>query len=216
MAHAFIHLTNNFVPNADVRLRLAIVGAPGSGKSTLAAGLLYFSKLFFFRTDAVPEVAKWHYYKGSDFKAPDFEIKKFWEQKELEEIYPDELNILICEAPLIMSAIYSSYYLGDDSPVAQELFQLADKHKDRYTHYILSRKLVRFEEFGRNESQEQADSLHHKTVETLERLGLNYIVVNRYDDHIPLQILSMVGAVSPEREVEKGKGLAFEAPHLDV
>lgn len=217
MAHAFIHLTNGFVPNPDIRLRLAIVGAPGSGKSTLAAGLLYFSKLFFFRSDAVPEVAKWHYYKGTDFSAPDFEMKKFNEQKELEEIYPDKLNILICEAPLIMSAIYSSFYLGDDSPVSREMFKLADEYKDRYTHFILSRKLVKFEEFGRNENQEQADRLHHTTVNILERLNLNYIVVNRYDEHIPLQILSMVGAVSPEgQRAQLGRRQLSHEPQLDV
>lgn len=195
MYNSFSHLTNGYQPNKDVRLNLAILGSPGSGKSTLASGLLYFSKLFFFKSDSVPEVAKWHYYKGTDFSQPGFELQKFNEQKDLEDIYPDSLEVLICEAPLIISAVYSAYYQGDDSPGAMEMFRLAEAHKDRYTHFILSRKLAKFEDYGRNESERQAEELHQKTIEILERLKLNYTVVNRYDDHIPLQILSMVGAI---------------------
>jgi nicotinamide riboside kinase len=198
MENSFYHLTNGYKPNAGTKLRLAILGAPGSGKSTLSAGLLYFCKLFFFKVDLVPEVAKWHYYRGTDFTAKDFEIKKFQEQKDLEDIYPQELDVMICEAPLVISAIYAAYYLGDDSPVTQKLLELADFHKDRYTHFLLSRKLVKFESFGRNEDEIQADQLHQKTIEVLEKLKLNYIVINRYDDHIPLQILSMVGAIHKE------------------
>jgi nicotinamide riboside kinase len=196
MEHSFYHLTNGHGPNENVKLRLAILGSPGSGKSTLSAGLLYFCKLFFFKVDSVPEVAKWHYYRGTDFTDKNFEMKKFQEQKELEDIYPPELDILICEAPLVISAIYSSFYLGDQHQISKELFELADFHKDRYTHYLLSRKLVKFESFGRNEDEEQAEGLHQRTIEILERLKLNYIVINRYDEHIPLQILSMVGAIS--------------------
>lgn len=171
------------------------MGAPGSGKSTLSAGLLYFSKLFSFRVDSVPEVAKWHIYKGSDFKDPQFEYRKYDEQKELEDIFPQELEVVISEAPLIISAVYSSFYMGDDHPVAQEMYRRAVQEKERYTHFILSRKLIRFESFGRNETEEQSEGLHLKTIQILEKLGLNYIVVNRYDQHIPLQILEMVGAI---------------------
>jgi nicotinamide riboside kinase len=192
---SFDHLTGGYVRNESVHLRLAIVGSPGSGKSTLAAGLLYFSKLFLFKVDAVPEVAKWHYYKGSDFSDPSFEIKKYDEQMALEDIYPKALEILICEAPLIISAVYASFYLGDKHAVATELFQRALKDKSRYSHFIVSRKLIRFEAFGRNENEDQAEKLHFKTIEILERLGINYTIINRYDEHIPLQVLSMTGAI---------------------
>src|SRR5689334_16382645 len=103
---SFSHLTEGYKRNPSVNLRIALMGSPGSGKSTLSSGLLYFSKLFLFKVDAVPEVAKWHYYKGTDFSQPEFELKKYDEQKALEDIYPKELEILICEAPLIISAVY--------------------------------------------------------------------------------------------------------------
>ncbi|MCB0394605.1 MAG: hypothetical protein KDD25_08595, partial [Bdellovibrionales bacterium] len=158
-------------------------------------GLLYFSKLFLFKVDLVPEVAKWHYYKGSDFTDPNFEIKKYEEQKALEDIYPEKLEILICEAPLIISAVYAAHYLGDEHPVSAELFNHAIAEKERYSHFIVSRKLVKFEEFGRNENEQQSELLHLKTLQILERLGLNYVVINRFDQHIPLQVLSMFGAI---------------------
>ena len=71
------HLLNDYSRQDEVNLRLAILGAPGSGKSTLSSGLLYFCKLFLFKADAVPEVAKWDYYKGVDFTAEDYEYRKF-------------------------------------------------------------------------------------------------------------------------------------------
>jgi hypothetical protein len=200
---SFVHLTGGYVANATEPLRLAILGAPGSGKSTLASGLLYFCKLFSFRVDSVPEVAKWHFYKGTDFSPPEFELRKFREQKELEDIYPREFDVLICEAPLIISAVYSAFYHGDKSEVARTLFDLAMKETKRYSHYLVSRKLTRFEIFGRNENEKQAEELHFKTLEILERLELNYTIINRYDDHIPLQILSMIGAIRKDDDARK-------------
>ncbi len=199
MTRNFSHLTNGYSRNLNVNLRIAILGAPGSGKSTLSSGLLYFSKLFLFNADAVPEVAKWDYYKGVDFTAPNYEMEKFETQKGLEDIYPKDIEITICEAPLIISAIYAAYYQGDESPMALKMFELAQEHKHRYTHFLISRKLVKFEEFGRNETEKQSNEIHLKTMEILERLEINYTVVNRYDEHIPIQILSMVGAVFHQR-----------------
>jgi ABC-type dipeptide/oligopeptide/nickel transport system ATPase subunit len=206
---SFDHLLEGYTRNPDVRLRLAVMGAPGSGKSTVSAGLLYFAKLFFFKVDMVPEVAKWHIYKKSDFSAPDFELKKFQEQWELENLYPRELEILICEAPLPISAVYSAYYLGEDHSTTKRLLDLAEETKHRYTHYFVSRKLVQFEAFGRNETEEQSNALHYKTLEILERLGLNYTIINRYDEHLPLQVLSMVGAISKKGEDNNQLGLGI-------
>jgi nicotinamide riboside kinase len=198
----FSHLTNGYQRNDSVNLKLAILGAPGSGKSTLSAGLLYFSKLFLFKADCVPEVAKWDFYKGVDFKAADYEYRKFREQKELEDIYPSDLEITVCEAPLIISAIYASYYRGSDNKVAEDMLKEAMDSKDRYTHFLISRKLVKFESFGRNETENQSEQIHQKTLEVLEKLQINYTVINRYDDHIPLQILAMVGAIHRENSIQ--------------
>ncbi len=195
MTRSFSHLTNGHTRNSNVNLKLAILGAPGSGKSTLSSGLLYFSKLFLFKTDAVPEVAKWDFYKGVDFSNPDYEYNKFKKQMELEDIYPSDTEVLICEAPLIISAAYAAFYNGDDSTIAKDMFELARQHKHRYTHFLVSRKLIKFENFGRNETEEQSEQLHQKTLEILEKLEINYTVINRYDDHIPIQILNMVGAI---------------------
>lgn len=191
----FSHLTNGYQKNGKVKLKIALLGAPGSGKSTLSSGLLYFSKLFGFRSDAVPEVAKWHFYKGSDFSKENFEYDKFNEQMELEDIYPGDLEVTICEAPLIISSVYALFYNGPDSKIFKDMYALAEKHKDRYTHFLVTRKLTNFEDFGRRENAEQSEGLHQMTIDILEMLKLNYTVINRYDDHIPLQSLASMGAI---------------------
>lgn len=195
MSRTFSHLTDGHTRNSDINLKLAVLGAPGSGKSTLSSGLLYFCKLFLFKTDAVPEVAKWDYYKGVDFTSDEYEYEKFKHQMELEDIYPEDMEVTICEAPLIISAIFASYYRGDDHPIAKDMFKLAWESKDRYTHFLISRKLVKFEDFGRNESEKQSEEIHQKTIQILERLEINYTVINRFDEHIPIKILEMVGAI---------------------
>ena len=200
MSKTFSHLTNGHSRIENVNLKLAILGAPGSGKSTLSSGLLYFSKLFLFKADAVPEVAKWDVYKGVDFTAKDYEYKKFQAQMELEDIYPKDLEISMCDAPLIISAMYAAYYRGDNHPIARDMFNLAMEHKHRYTHFLVSRKLVKFEAFGRNETEKQSEEIHQKTLEILERLEINYTVINRFDDHIPLQMLAMVGAIRKDND----------------
>lgn len=210
----FSHLTNGHSRNTDVNLKLAILGAPGSGKSTLSAGLLYFSKLFLFKADAVPEVAKWDYYKGVDFTSEKYEYEKFNNQKNLEDIYPSNLEITICDAPLIISAIYAAYYRGDDHQIAKDMLELARQEKDRYTHFLVSRKLVKFENFGRNETESQSEQIHAKTLEILERLQINYTVINRYDDHIPIQILAMIGAVGKNRESRLQLDSTIKRPDL--
>jgi len=205
MSKTFSHLTNGYTRNEKTNLKLAILGAPGSGKSTLSSGLLYFSKLFLFKADAVPEVAKWDYYKGVDFSAEDYEYKKFNAQKDLESIYPENLEITICDAPLIISAIYANYYRGENSSIAKDMLNLAQQHKHRYTHFLISRKLIKFEDFGRNENEIQSEQIHAKTLEVLEKLEINYTIINRYDDHIPLQILDMVGAIRKDINYNNSK-----------
>ena len=75
----------------------------------------------------------------------------------------------------------------------------AKKFKDNYTHFFVTRKLVSgFEDFGRNESAKESEELHQKTLDILERLRINYTVINKYNDHVPLEILKMIGAVQKQ------------------
>lgn len=189
-------LVKKYNAKKNLNIKIAVLGAPGSGKSTVSSGLLYFSKLFRFKCDAVPEVAKWDVYKKRDMTSEKYEMKKFKRQKELEEIFPEELDILICEAPLIISVIFSTFYLGEDNRVTQKLYKKAEKHKHRYSHYFVTRKLFKyFENFARNEDENASEGLHKTTLKILEKLEINYTIINKYDDHVPLQILEMIGAI---------------------
>lgn len=189
----------NFIKDYEkqnVNVRIALLGSPGSGKTTLSLGLGYYAKLFEFRADTVNELAKLDIYKGKDFSKKGYEKKKFKKQKKLEDIYPKELEILIIDGPLIISAIYSDYYYGTDSKIAKKMFKKAQKYKKNYTHFFVSRNLNQtFEKFGRNEDAEQAEEIHHKTIEILERLKINYTVINEYNQNVPINILEQIGAI---------------------
>lgn len=197
-------LKSAYIKNKDISLKIAIMGSPGSGKSTLNHGLMYFSKLFQFKSDAVPELAKIDYYKNVDMSKDSYEEEKFKRQKELEFAYPEELELLICEAPLIMSYVYSKFHKGEDHPVTQQMRKLAFKYKSNYTHFILTRKLVEgYEDFGRNESQEESEGIHQLTIKILEELEINYSVITKYDEHVPLQVLEMIGAI--RKKIKRSK-----------
>lgn len=180
----------------DVKVRIALLGAPGSGKTTLSLGLGYFAKLFEFRSEIVQEVAKLDIYKGVDFSKAGYEESKFKRQKKLEEIYPKELEILIVDGPLIISAIYADYYHGRDSEIAKKMFKYAQQYKNNYSHFFVTRKLNKtFEQFGRNEDEKKAEEIHHKTIEILERLKINYMVINEYNQNVPINIFEQIGAI---------------------
>lgn len=189
----------NFIEDYEkqnVTARIALLGSPGSGKTTLSLGLGYYSKLFEFRSDTVPEIAKHDIYKGIDFSKKGYEQNKFNRQKKLEDIYPKDLEILIVDGPLIISAIYADYYHGKDSDIAKEMLRRAEKYKKNYTHFFVTRKLnSTFEEFGRNETEKQAEDLHHKTIEILEKLKINYFVINEYNQNVPINLLEQIGAI---------------------
>lgn len=178
---------------ADKKYKIAILGAPGSGKTTLSAGLLYHCKLMSLKVDWVPEVAKWHFYRGADMTSLEFEFQKFKEQLELESIFPENLDILICEAPMIISAVYASFYHGDHSQIAEEFFNLAKQNLSRYSHYVVLKKSEEYEEFGRHQSEDEALAIHNRTIEILDRLGVAYTVYEQGLNQLPQKILSDIG-----------------------
>lgn len=192
-----IESIKKYIKNKNVKVKIAILGSPGSGKSTLASGLLYFSKLFQFKCEAVPEVAKFDFFKKVDMSKDSYEEKKYKRQLNMERIYPSDLDVLICEAPLIMSYIFSYMYKGKDHPVTLSMRKKAEIHKLEYTHFIITRKLHNgYETFGRNESEVESEELHRITLQVLEDLGINFTLINKYDEHVPLKVLEMIGAIS--------------------
>lgn len=192
-----IESIQKYIKNKNVKVKIAILGSPGSGKSTLSSGLLYFSKLFQFKCEAVPEIAKWDFFKQVDMSNDSYEEKKYKKQLQMERIFPNDLDVLICEAPLIMSYIFSYLYKGKDHPVTLLMRKKAENHKKEYTHFFITRKLHNgYETFGRNESESESEELHKITLQVLEELGVNFTLINKYDEHVPLKVLEMIGAIS--------------------
>jgi nicotinamide riboside kinase len=192
-------LVKNFKKSADIlSIKIGILGGPGSGKSTLASGIMYFAKMLDIEAELVPEVAKWDVFAKKNMSSSGYEYDKFKRQKSLEDKYPASLELVICEAPLVISAIFAAFYHGDDSKVAKDMFELAHKNKGRYSHMLVVKKLGKYKDKHRNETEGQSDTLHVKTLEILDRLEINYTVINSYHDGVPLQVLSQIGAVKKD------------------
>lgn len=157
--------------------KIAIIGAPGSGKTTLAQGLSYYLKINQKHVEYVPELVKYKVFKESDFKRDGFDIQNTLEQQELEHIFnsskaKQEIDFLICEAPLCNGFFYSVFYNKNlESPILKEI---AIKNINNYDLILFVKKIENAEyvSFGRKETEEQSFKFEELISTQLE--ALNY------------------------------------------
>lgn len=135
--------------------KIAIIGAPGSGKTTIAAGLFYFLKTKRKKVEMIPELVKYKVYEGQKFGEDGFDVENTVQQKRLEESVEKSQNIeyLICEAPLCNGYFYSSFYKKEaEWPVLKKI-ALNKIHSYDLVIFVEHVKDEDYETFGRKEDK---------------------------------------------------------------
>lgn len=169
-------------------IRLALLSSDRRINSVVSSGLSYFCHLFGIVSDLVPEAGRWDQELGVDLASKDYLYKKFYRQKELEASYPNNLEVTVYQAPLVNFAIQSSLWRGDKHPITEDLIKLAKENKNNYTHFVM---------YGCDQFQSEDQKIREKTVEVMEALEINYTVINSCLDSSALEVLHLIGAISP-------------------
>lgn len=178
--------------------KIAIIGSPGSGKTTLAAGLFYHLKIMGEHVEMVPELIKYKVYKNINFELEGFDILNTLEQKEFEEIFETEnaknqIDFIICEAPLCNGYFYASFYQKQlEYPI---LKKIAESKINSYDLMIFVERTPEAEyvSFGRKESFEQARTLEIHITEQIKELGYNKPIIRVNQSTSIEEILKTIG-----------------------
>lgn len=167
--------------NSNKKLfKIGICGSPGSGKTTLSSGLFYFLKVMGVHVELVPELIKYKVYKNINFELEGFDILNTVEQKEFEEVFEkakNQIDVIICEAPLCNGYFYSSFYNKSlEFPI---LKKIAESKINSYDVMLFVERVPETEyvTFGRKESFDQARQLENHINNKLQELNYNKPVI---------------------------------------
>lgn len=155
--------------------KIALVGAPGSGKTTIASGIFYNLKILGKKVEIVPELIKYKVYdQKADFTKVGFDILNTNEQKTLEDIISnaDNMEFVICEAPLCNGYFYSSFYKKrDEWPL---LLKIAEQEIHNYDLIIFVEHLSlanEYELFGRKEDYNTSKKIEKHIEKKIKELN---------------------------------------------
>ena len=158
-----------------------ILGGPGVGKTTIANELFVNLKKMGKDVEVVSEFAKELVWEKRN-EAFDDRLYMHGEQNHRLMMMNGELDYIITDSPLILTAIYNDYYLKDKFPkeyndminnVTIQTFKLYNNKT-----YLIKRN-VEYENNGRRESEKQANDIDEKIISYLKENNIEYITLDR-------------------------------------
>lgn len=155
-------------------LVINLYGGPGCGKSTTAAQLFYKMKKFGYKVELVTEYAKDLVYSEEFFKLKD-QLMVFAKQHHKLWKLRDKVDYAIVDSPLPLSLVYAPdamiYNYTDLSKLIMSTYAKYD-NKD----FFLARDLEAhgYQEYGRNQTVEEACRLDDEILETLITHGVQH------------------------------------------
>ena len=147
-----------------------LYGGPCCGKSTVAAGLFYELKCAGFECELTGEYAKDIVWNGN------LEVlnnQPFIFGQQLYRIWRlnNKVEIIVCDSPILLSIIYSK----ENSELFEE-FIVEQHNKYNNINFILDRS-VKYDNIGRNETEEEAIELDNKLIDIMKKYNIDYTKV---------------------------------------
>jgi nicotinamide riboside kinase len=170
-----------------------IFGGPGVGKTTLASEIFVILKKMGFECANIGEYAK-DKTREKNLIALSNQIYIFAKQQYRMYLVAKEADYLICDSPLLLSAIYGKVKKKD--PFYKLILQEFNKY-DNLNIFINRSDNIEYNPVGRNQSYEEALKVDAKVKKFLDKENIKYITYNiddEFDDQLYEKILKNYGA----------------------
>ena len=150
-----------------------LFGGPGCGKSTGAAYIFSLLKMKGMNVELVTEFAKDKTWEHNS-KALTCQPYVFGKQSYRMDRCADEVDIIITDSPLFLSAMYNF-----DSNIEPEFTQTVIKKFNEFENYnFFLKRLKEYNPKGRNQTEEEARELDNKIKTNLNKFNIEYEEVN--------------------------------------
>jgi len=151
-------------------LHINIFGAPGSGKSTMRSRLFYELKKQQLKVEEVVEYAKELTYGEDGIKLAD-QILMFGKQRHPHFVLDKKVDYVITDSPFIMGFTY----VDDTVDYKDELKALMLKVHNSYdTLNIFINRNHKYQEFGRNQTEQESDEKAIEIKQLLKDCNIQY------------------------------------------
>jgi hypothetical protein len=139
---------------------LNFIGGPGVGKSTLASGSYHMLKSLGKRAEFAYECIKDWPYRGMSISRWD-EYYIAMKQLRVESAFYGKADFIVSERPLILSSVFEEFYFPDKTTIRDLIRSLIKERVEAGITDIdlLVDRRFKYQEEGRNESQEQAKAV---------------------------------------------------------
>lgn len=145
-----------------------VYGGPGCGKSTTAAGVFALLKIHKVECELVTEFAKDLTWEN---RQKTLENQLYILAKQYHKVWrlPDDLEVIVTDAPIIFSSLYS------DDKVIKDLSLYY--FKKQYNMNFFLNRVKKYNPIGRNQTEEEAKELDKRNLKLLQDENLDYRVV---------------------------------------
>jgi len=165
-------------------LHINLFGAPGSGKSTNRARLFYELKKRQLKTEEISEYAKEVTYDENFIRLSN-QILMLGKQFHPHFVLDKKVDYIVTDSPFVMGITYMS----EDLPYYNEAKELAlSMHNSYDTLNFFIERNHKYQEYGRNQTEEESDNKAIQIKEFLESNNILFHSVKSGEDFIKLAL----------------------------
>ena len=172
-------------------INIQIFSGPGAGKSTIASGVFYNMKLTGYNVEFIAEYAKGLTYSKDYTKLKDQLMVLANQYHKIYRTKNSNIDYLIHESPFLMSLAY----FNEDEIIKERYFKplvLNMYNNMNNLNIFLERNIDnKYQEFGRNQTFEEAIEIDNKILKLLDDNNINYIKV-KSDENAVNKILELI------------------------